>query len=108
LALRPSDLGGSQAKFVLRTIQTKGLPDGSNAEMLYTFNLSDPRPQVVLEITGTWAGPDNCYVKYPEQEQWLNSLSLRMRQSWDCQWTFEDEEAVEQFVALLSPFMVEP
>jgi hypothetical protein len=92
----------------LRTIQTKGLPDGSNPQTVYEFRLSDPRPQVVLEIPGTWGGPDNCYVTFPEQEEWLNSLRLRMRQSWDCQWTFDDEEAVNQFLALLSPFTVEP
>jgi hypothetical protein len=92
----------------LRTIYTRGLPDGSHPQTVYTFNLSDPRPRVVLEIPGSWAGPDNCYVQFPEQEQWLNGLSLRMRQSWDCQWTFEDEEALNQFLSILAPFISGP
>jgi hypothetical protein len=30
-----------------------------------------------------------------------------VKQPWDCQWTFEDEEAVTQFLALLAPFIEE-
>ena len=89
----------------MRTIITRGLPDGSHRDATYTFYIRDPNPLVILEIPGNWGGQDNCWPTSTEQEQWLNSLNLRMRQSWDCQWTFEDEEAVEQFVALLAPFI---
>jgi hypothetical protein len=91
----------------MRTIITRGLPDGSHRDVTYRFYLNEPRPLVVLEIPGDWGGPDNCWPKFREQEEWLNSLSLRMKQSWDCQWTFDDEEAVEQFLALLAPFSEE-
>jgi hypothetical protein len=92
----------------MRTIRTVGLPEGGTAEQIYTFYLKDPNPQIVLEIPGNWGGPDTCTPEFPEQEQWLNSLALRIRQSWDCQWTFEDEEAVGQFLDLLAPFAEGP
>jgi hypothetical protein len=92
----------------MKTITTRGLPGGGGPAATYTFYLREPRPLVVLEIPGDWGGPDNCWPKFPEQEEWLNGLSLRMKQTWDCQWTFEDAEAVEEFLALLAPFTEEP
>ena len=87
----------------MRTIVTKGLPGAVFPEVEYRFRLNERGTPVVLEIPGSWNGPDSCTPHHPEQEAWLNSLSPALYMSWDCQWSFQSAAGVEEFIQLLAP-----
>jgi hypothetical protein len=89
----------------MRTIRTKGLPGSSDhTEAVYTFILDDRSRPPILHIPGESRGPDICIPESSEQERWLDGRSHILRRTWDCQWTFQSDRSVEEFLLLLGPF----
>lgn len=62
---------------------------------------------MILHIPGEQRGPDVCIPESSEQEEWLNSLGHLLTHSWDCQWTFNSDSSVREFLSLLDSFLRE-
>ncbi|HWW76639.1 MAG TPA: hypothetical protein VNZ44_14680 [Pyrinomonadaceae bacterium] len=90
----------------MRTVKTRGLPGGVHAERVYTFLLDERSRPAVLHVPGEARGPDVCIPEFAEQEEWLGGLTKLLTHTWDCQWTFADDDAVAAFLLLLKPLEV--
>jgi hypothetical protein len=88
-------------------IEVVGLPGGLLQGIPLSFSLDLRGGSIVVHIPGHYRGPDNCTPHHPEQADWLNSLGVLMRPSWDCQWTLHDEEAMKAFLCLLDPILAD-
>ena len=85
----------------MTTYCTHGLPNGTALDQVFEFVIDDTEP-LRLRIPGEHRGPDVCIADSPAQEQWLDSRRDLMVTYWDCQWTFVDDAAKEQFVRLMN------
>ena len=86
-------------------IQVAGLPNVRTLNIQYSFTIDRCGGVIIVHIPGHYQGPDNCTPKYPQQEEWLDSLEKLMKPSWDCQWTIYDEETLKYFLDMLDPFL---
>lgn len=84
-----------------------GLPGGLLPGVLLDFLVDRGGGAIVLHVPGNHAGPDNCTPQLPAQADWLDGLKHLMHRTWGCQWDLEDVDALETFMALLTPFLVE-
>ncbi|MBK9036164.1 MAG: hypothetical protein IPL61_33800 [Myxococcales bacterium] len=71
----------------------------------YEFQVLD---DLRLMIPADHRGPDVAYAVAPEQEAWLDRWTDGLTRTWDCQWTFVDEAAIDRLLAALGPPLVEP
>jgi hypothetical protein len=86
------------------TVET--LPDGPAGT--YRFDLRRSGERWVLWTPGEARGPDVMIPDKPEQDRWVAERCARwVEPTWDCQYTFRDDEAVAQFLDYVGASMPE-
>lgn len=83
-----------------RTLTYAALPGLPPTGKVYEFLLLD---DLRLMIPADHRGPDVAYADDPAQEAWLDRWTDGLTRTWDCQWTFADQAALERFLAALGP-----
>jgi hypothetical protein len=68
----------------------------------YSFLIDRKQDPPVMHIPGDHRGPDLCFPRKPEQEEWLNGLSELMAPFWHCQWKFTSIQSCEEFLEMLA------